>query len=103
MISRVRKPAQVWCFGILMGLQTAGARAEDMAAEIRFLKERLKQLEAKVARREREQKQTQAQVRNVAKLPPTPLVPPPIVCKHAPCPPPSPIFVSFVNGLKVES
>ena len=90
--------------GTLIGIQSAGARAEDTAAEIRFLKERLRQLEAKVARQEREQKQTQAQVRNVAKFPPMPPVPAPLVCKDAPCPPPPPpVFVSFTNGLKVES
>jgi phosphate-selective porin OprO/OprP len=38
----------------------------------------------------------------VPKMPPTADVP--IVCKDAPCPPlPPPVFVSFTNGLKVES
>src|SRR5215467_9279272 len=76
----------------------SGARAEDIAAEIRLLKEqvkqlqplkaRLKQLEAEVAREKREQKQTEAQVRRVAKFPPMPSAPPPVVCKDQPCPPP---------------
>ena len=84
------------------------ARAEDVAAEIHLLKEqvkqleplkeRLKQLEAEVAKEKRERKEARGGVRNAA--PP----PPGIVCKDAPCPPPPPpVFVSFTNGLKVES
>jgi phosphate-selective porin OprO and OprP len=73
------------------------ARA-DTAAEIRFLRARLKQLEEKVA-------QQAHQVRGIAKFPKMPPAPEtPIVCKDAPCPPPPPpVFVSFANGLKVES
>jgi hypothetical protein len=83
----------------LASVQAGAARADDTAAEIRFLKARLKQLEEKVARQDK-------QIRGVAKLP---AMPPetPIVCKDQPCPPllpaPPPIFVSFKNGLKVES
>jgi hypothetical protein len=64
----------------------------------RDLKARLKQLEEKFARQDR-------QIRGVAKKPAVPPEPePPIVCKDQPCPePPSPVFVSFTNGLKVES
>ncbi len=72
------------------------AWADDMAAEIRLLKARLRQLEEKVARRDN-------QIRGVAKSPAMPPAPEtPFVCKDAPCPPP-PVFVSFTNGLKVES
>ena len=102
------------------------ARAEDVAAEIHLLKEqvkqleplkeRLKQLEAEVAKEKRERKEARGGVRNAAAqpgpgtgfvckgaaCPPPP--PPAIVCKDGPCPPPPPpVFVSFTNGLKVES
>lgn len=87
--------------GALLSLQAGGASANDTAAEIRWLKMRLKQLEAKVAKQERQQKQ--AQVRGIAKAPPLPPAPP-LVCKDEPCPPPPPpVFMSFTNGLKVES
>ena len=74
------------------------ARADDTAAEIRALKAKLKLLEQKVSRQEQ-------QVRGIAKFPKMPPVAEtPIVCKDAPCPPPPPpVFVSFANGLKVES
>jgi phosphate-selective porin OprO and OprP len=75
----------------------AAVRADDTAAEIRLLKARLKQLEEKVAKQDRKQREALAQV---------PIAPPPpgMVCKDAPCPPPPPpVFVSFANGLKVES
>jgi phosphate-selective porin OprO and OprP len=89
----------------------AAAHAEDVAAEIRWLKEqvkqleplkaRLRQLEAEVAKQRRERKEARGNVQNAKqhKIP--------VVCKQATCPPPSPppppIFVSFKNGLKVES
>ena len=99
------------------------ARAEDVAAEIHLLKEqvkqleplkeRLKQLEAEVAKEKRERKEARGGVRNAAVQPGpgTGFVckgaacppPPAIVCKDGPCPPPPPVFVSFTNGLKVES
>jgi phosphate-selective porin OprO/OprP len=79
------------------------ARAEDVAAEIHLLKEqvkqleplkeRLKQLEAEVAKEKRERKEARGGVRNAAPPPPPPGCPPP----------PLPVFVSFTNGLKVES
>ncbi len=82
------------------------ARADDIAAEIRLLKARvkqleplkqqLKQLEEKLAKQDRKQRETEARVRT------TP--PPGTVCKDAPCPPP--VFVSFGknfnNGPLVE-
>src|ERR1700736_4183960 len=79
----------------------ARARADSTAAEIRFLKSRLKLLEEKVAHQDK-------QIRGVAKFPAMPPAPEtPIECKDAPCPPPPPppppVFVSFANGLKVES
>jgi phosphate-selective porin OprO and OprP len=87
--------------GALLSFQAGTARADSTAAEIRFLKERLKQLEEKVARQDK-------QIRGVAKFPAMPPAPEtPIVCKDGPCPPPPPapppVFVSFTNGLKVES
>src|SRR6202043_1863510 len=81
----------------LVTFQAGAARADDTAAEIRFLKSRLKLLEEKVAHQDK-------QIRGVAKFPAMPPAPEtPIVCKDAPCPPPPPVFVSFTNGLKVES
>jgi phosphate-selective porin OprO and OprP len=85
----------------------ASARADDIAAEIRLLKARmkqleplkqqLKQLEEKLAKQDRKQRETEARV---STAPP----PPRMVCKDAPCPPPPPpVFVSFQNGLNVES
>lgn len=87
----------------------AAARADDIAAEIRQLKKevkqleplkaRLKQLEAEVAKQKPERKESGGPVRAAAAQPV-----PAIVCKDAPCPPPpTPIFVSFQNGLGVES
>jgi phosphate-selective porin OprO and OprP len=100
---RHHKPAiAAVALGALMSVQAGAARADDStAAEIRFLKARLKQLEEKVARQDK-------QIRGVAKLPAMPPAPEtPIVCKDQPCPPPPPapppVFVSFKNGLKVES
>src|ERR1700730_225366 len=82
----------------LVTFQAGSARADDTAAEIRLLKARLKQLEQKVAHQDK-------QIRGVARFPAMPPAPEtPIVCKDAPCPPPPPpVFVSFTNGLKVES
>ncbi len=96
---------------LLVALATpqASARADDTAAEIRALKEqlkqllplkeRLKQLEEKVAKQDRERKETTTKHRQAEGA-----APPAVVCKDAPCPPtPPPVFVSFKNGLKVES
>jgi phosphate-selective porin OprO/OprP len=98
---------------ILLAMPTVAARADDTAAEIRLLKERLKQLdplkarlrqlEEKVAKQDREQKETKAQVRNATNVA-NAAAQGAIVCKDAPCPPPPPpVFVSFKNGLFVES
>lgn len=83
---------------VTLAASRAGAQEDDTAAEIRFLKARLKQLEDKVAHQEQ-------QVRGIAKLPKmAPAPDTPIACKDQPCPPPPPpVFVSFTNGLKVES
>ncbi|MCI0598190.1 MAG: OprO/OprP family phosphate-selective porin, partial [Beijerinckiaceae bacterium] len=60
------------------------------------------QLEAKVAKQEKERKEAEARVHQFGMA-----APPPVVCKDAPCPPPPelppPVWVSFKNGLKVES
>jgi phosphate-selective porin OprO and OprP len=103
MTSKVKnKTLAAVALGALMSLPAVGAKADDTADEIHLLKERLKQLEEKVAKQDRKQKETEAQIRHAAAAP---LPPPGIVCKDAPCPPPPPppVFVSFTNGLKVES
>jgi hypothetical protein len=84
--------------GALMGFNISAAKADDTREEIRQLKAEIKRLEAKAAR----QKQ---QIRGVAKFPKMPpLANVPVVCKDAPCPPPlPPVFVSFANGLQVDS
>ena len=103
-ISRVKRTIATLTFGALAAYPAALAHADDTTKEIRYLKERLKELEAKVARQAHEQKQTEAQVHNIAKFPPMPPEERPVVCKDQPCPPPPPpVFVSFTNGLKVES
>src|SRR5262249_49940241 len=71
--------------------------AENVAAEIRALKAKLKLLEEKVQQQEK-------QVKGIAKFPKMPPGEYPVVCKDQECPPPPPpVFVSFANGLKVES
>jgi hypothetical protein len=80
--------------GALVSLPSLGARAEDVAAEIRALKAKLKLLEEKLAQEEK-------QVKGIAKFPKMPPGEPPILCKDQECPPPPPVFVSFANGLKV--
>jgi hypothetical protein len=52
-----------------MSFQAGAARADDTAAEIRLLKERLKQLEQRVAEQGRKEKETQAQIRHAAAQP----------------------------------
>jgi phosphate-selective porin OprO/OprP len=81
----------------------ASARAEDTAAEIRLLKARLKQLESKVAEQAKKEREIQKEVaaRAMYAAPGAPQV-----CKDGPCEPvpmPPPVWVSFGNGLKVES
>ncbi|MGH6837246.1 MAG: hypothetical protein ACREDT_00290 [Methylocella sp.] len=52
--------------GALMSFQAGAARADDTATEIRLLKERLKQLEHRVAKQDRERKAAEAQIRRAA-------------------------------------
>jgi phosphate-selective porin OprO/OprP len=85
---------------ITLAAPLASARADDTAAEIRLLKARLKQLEAKVADQAKKEKALAASVAHPAPGQP------PLVCKDGPCEPvpmPPPVWVSFGNGLKVES
>jgi phosphate-selective porin OprO and OprP len=121
---RLRKSKLVATVAIAALVAPLGAvRAEDLSAEIRELKEqvkqleplktRLKQLEAEVAKQKRERKEAQ-------QVP----VQPAVVCQNGNCPPPPPpgmapvvatvpgvapvvapipVFVSFTNGLKVAS
>jgi phosphate-selective porin OprO/OprP len=85
--------------GALMLAQGSAQAESSTAAEIRMLKERLKQLEKQVAE--------QAKAKKAAAAKPGYAVPAaPLVCKDGPCEPPPmppPVWVSFVNGLKVES
>ncbi len=82
----------VSAFGLLAGASVSPAAA-DTASEIRALKARLMQLETQVARQKAEVRQATNVVNSgrVAKVDP-----------NAP-PPPPPVFVSFKNGLFVET
>jgi DNA repair exonuclease SbcCD ATPase subunit len=133
MTAQVKKAALArMALGVLMGFSRAAARADDTAEENRQLKERVKQLEAAVAKLSQaqkdmearlrnvakaptkqleakvdklaqEQKQTEAQVRGIANAPKMPDAPPP-VGNYQPCPPPPPpVAGSFTNGPKVDS
>ena len=84
--------------GAFISANISVASADDTREEIRQLKAEIKRLEEKVAKEEQ-------QVRGIAKFPKMPpAATVPVVCKDAPCPPaPPPVFVSFANGLKVES
>jgi hypothetical protein len=55
--------------GALMSFQGGAARADDTATEIRLLKERLRQLEHRVAEQARKEKETEAQVQHAAAQP----------------------------------
>jgi phosphate-selective porin OprO and OprP len=89
--------------GAFATLPTAGAYASDTSAEIRLLKERLKQLEAKVAKQDREAKETRAEAHHATNVV-NAAAQGGIVCKDAHCPaPPPPVFVTFKNGLFVET
>lgn len=94
------------------------ARAEDVAAEIRQLKEavkqleplkeRIKQLEAEVAKEKHQRKEAHIEARGNIRNAAAQAEPAAgVVCKDAPCipppPPPPPVFVSFKNGLSVNS
>jgi phosphate-selective porin OprO/OprP len=94
--------------GVIAVVQTASAQADDTATEIRLLKERmdaqdaeirvlkarLRQFDKKSAKQVPEQKETRAQVSNAS-------APKETTSVAAASPPP--VFVSFANGLKVES
>jgi len=71
---RRHKPAiAAMVLGALVSFQAGAARADDTSAEIRLLKQRLKQLEERVAEQGRREKETQAQIRRAAAQPgPTP-------------------------------
>lgn len=72
--------------GALVTVQATSARADDTSAEIRLLKERLKQLEQKINEQARKQKQTQVQIREATARPtPTPI--------------PGPVPVSYGAGI----
>ncbi|HEY8032251.1 MAG TPA: hypothetical protein VIF02_07715 [Methylocella sp.] len=67
---RRHKPAvAALALGALMAFQGGAARADDTSAEIRLLKQRLKQLEERVAEQGRKEKETQAQLRQAAAHP----------------------------------
>jgi hypothetical protein len=67
---RHHKPAiAAVALGALMSFQAGAARADDTAAEIRLLKERLRQLEQRVAEQARKEKETQAQIQHTAAQP----------------------------------
>jgi hypothetical protein len=63
--------------GALMSFQAGAARADDTATEIRLLKERLRQLEHRVAEQARKKKETETQVRHAAAAGPAPAPPAP--------------------------
>ncbi len=102
MKSRNKKKALVAVMLAALTVPQAAPRAEDTGAEIRLLKERLKQLEAKVTKQEKDRKEAEARAHQFGVA-----AAPPVVCKDAPCPPPPelppPVWVSFKNGLLVES
>lgn len=90
-------------FGALLALAATGAKA-DTASEIRALKAlmksqaaRLQQLEAQVAKQNREAKEAKAEAKHAANAAGAKAGDP-----KAP-PPPPPVFVSFKNGLYVET
>ena len=95
-----------------LAVPLTAASADDLAAEIRELKEkvkqleplkaRLKQLEAEVAKERRARVEETRRAKQPAREAAASQAQSPI-CKDAPCPPPPPVFVSFGNGLKVES
>jgi hypothetical protein len=67
---RYHKPAiAAVALGALVIFQGGAARADDTATEIRLLKQRLKQLEERVAEQARKEKETQAQIQHAAAQP----------------------------------
>jgi hypothetical protein len=66
-LKRRHKPViAALALGALMSFQAGAAQADDTAAEIRLLKQRLKQLEERVAEQARKEKETQAQAQHAA-------------------------------------
>ncbi|MDQ6868605.1 MAG: hypothetical protein M3178_09440 [Pseudomonadota bacterium] len=67
---RRHKPAiAAAVLGALVSFQAGAVRADDTSTEIRLLKQRLKQLEERVAEQGRKEKETQAQLRHAAAQP----------------------------------
>ncbi|MGH6844708.1 MAG: hypothetical protein ACRECU_08300, partial [Methylocella sp.] len=67
---RHHKPAiAAVALGALISFQAGAASADDTAAEIHLLKERLRQLEHRVAEQGRKEQETQAQIRKSAAQP----------------------------------
>ncbi len=77
------KPAiAAMVLGAFLSFQAGAARADDTAEEIRLLKTRLKQLEQKVAKQDRERKAAEAQIRKAAaQQPGAPVNAPPIMAQ----------------------
>ena len=65
-IRKVKHTIAALTLGALAAYQPVAAKADDTAEEIRLLKTRLKQLEEKVAKQDRERKASEAQIRKAA-------------------------------------
>ncbi|MDQ6702762.1 MAG: DUF2076 domain-containing protein [Pseudomonadota bacterium] len=65
-IRKVKHAVAALTLGALAAYQPVAVKADDTAEEIRLLKTRLKQLEEKVAKQDRERKATEAQIRKAA-------------------------------------
>ncbi|MBI3274920.1 MAG: hypothetical protein HYZ60_03000 [Methylocystis sp.] len=84
--------------GTLAALPGLSVEASDTATDIRLLKARLQQLESQVAKQRQEAKKAKAHAEQGANVAIA------AVAKGAPGgPPPPPVFVSFKNGLFVET
>ncbi|MGB6175975.1 MAG: hypothetical protein WBF43_06490 [Methylocella sp.] len=81
-IRKVKHTIAALTFGALAAYQPVAAKADDTAEEIRLLKTRLKQLEEKVAKQDRKQKETEARIRHAAgRQPGAPVNAPPIMAQ----------------------
>ncbi|MGA7386027.1 MAG: hypothetical protein WBW81_15435 [Methylocella sp.] len=81
-IRKVRHAIAALTFGALAAYQPVAAKADDTAEEIRLLKTRLKQLEERVAKQDRERKAAEAQIRKAAaQQPGAPANQPPIMAQ----------------------
>jgi phosphate-selective porin OprO/OprP len=85
--------------GALMALPGTGAQA-DALSEIRALKARLSQLEAQVAKQNKEAKETKAEAHHATNVANAAAAHGKVDPNHKP---PPPVFVSFKNGLYVET